>query len=867
MFDNNITIKRGKNYTATAAILYISGCKVTINHATIEGGYENASSVGGLIDIYDGTVEINNGAKICNSRSCGINVESFNSDATLIMNGGEIFNIGTEDNAQNGNQNAVTVTNWFNKGTATFTMNGGAIRDNVVTNGVYMTTGNGVKNVFNMHGGSITRNRPRPSDDPRYSGTGVGVRVGTFNMTGGVISENQGSGVDVENDAGGSTVFNMTGGKISENTAGYGAGIVVEDGTVNIEGDAIITRNQTADNGGGGGIAAYGGKVNVTGGTISENTACYGGGIASWSAGVVTIGGDALITKNKAIGDGGGGVAAASQTLTLNGGTISENEAPYGAALGIWGDAKAVMSGDTQITGNKVLTENGDEMGGAVYIGGSRNNGSTFTMTGGSITNNTTDKVYCAGIAVNGHTNGGTVDIQGGTISGNINANGIKSGVRLYKGVTTSGVNQNGVVKLSGSPDIADEIYLNDNQENTAKIEVTDAFTPKQPVPVNDSSWTNYRTIVTYAAGLTAKTDDFTPASGSKRQTIIKDADDAQNLQSMNNLLVTFQEKEGGTKYGELYILPNGMIDENKIPETKKEGCTLLGWKEGLTDKDWNFKTDTVTKDMTLYPVWRVDKVIHQVTIKDGDQDHGTIEVEKNQTIGADKLPKLTRPGYDFMGWETADGKAWDVENDRVTSNIELHPVWKLKFATGNITADNAKDGKVTMHTGKSIVLTATANHEAEGDISYQFIWFKNGKEIKARSKGRAVAEQNTLEVTEAGTYIVKVVASDGTQTTEATEIYAMEVAVEDHDFGEWVIVKQPTETENGLKERTCKICNLKESKEIPAIGKPEDPKPEAAQKTKSVKTGDTTGLGMAVGAMALALAAGAGVVIKRKKR
>lgn len=112
------------------------------------------------------------------------------------------------------------------------------------------------------------------------------------------------------------------------------------------------------------------------------------------------------------------------------------------------------------------------------------------------------------------------------------------------------------------------------------------------------------------------------------------------------------------------------------------------------------------------------------------------------------------------------------------------------------------------------------------------------------------------------------------------------------HDFGEWVIVKQPTETEKGLKERTCKICNLKETEEIPVIGKPEDPKPEdpkpgtskpgtskpgSGKKTentttlrktvKSVKTGDTTGLGMAVGAMAMALAAGAGVMIKRKKR
>ena len=888
---DGITIKTGENFTANSSMLDITGCKVTINRATIDGGKnenKTQSSSSGLILVNNATLIINDGARICNGWGGGITLRTVNRDANLIMNGGEIYNLGSKDN-NSPMQYAVNINLMLDGGTATFTMSGGSIHHNLVSGcAVYMASAMGTKGIFNMTGGSIKNNEPLPGSDDK--GVGVCARIGTFNMSGGEISDNQGGGVIIEDDMGlsSSTVFNMTGGEISGNSAGYGAGIAVEGGTVNIEGNALITRNRTVGNDGGGGIAAYGGKVNVTGGTISENTAGFGGGIASWKNGVVTIGGDALITKNKATGDGGGGVTAASQTLTLNGGTISENEAPFGAALGIWGDAKAVMSGDTQITGNKVLTQNGNEMGGAVYIGGSQNGGSTFTMTGGSITNNTTDKVYCAGIAVNGNKTGGIVEISGGTIAGNTNAQGIKQGIRLYKGTNTDGVNKNGLVKLSGSPDIADEIYLNDYENDAAKVEVTGTFTPKQPVPINDSSWTNYRTIVTYAAGLTAKTDDFTPASGSKRQTIIKDADDAQNLQSMNNLLVTFQEKEGGTKYGELYILPNGMIDENKIPETKKEGCTLLGWKEGLADKDWNFKTDTVTKDMTLYPVWRVDKVIHQVTIKDGDQDHGTIEVEKNQTIGADKLPKLNRPGYNFMGWETADGKAWDVENDRVTSNIELHPVWKLKFATGNITADNAKDGKVTMHTGKSIVLTATANHEAEGDISYQFIWYKNGKEIKARSKGRAVAEQNTLEVTEAGTYIVKVVASDGTQTTEAAEIDAMEVAVEDHDFGEWVITKQPTETEKGLKERTCKTCGVKETEEIPATGKKEDPKPddgkddsnpegegkkdtETISKTttienvsaKNVRTGDSNHLGLVLGAMAVA----AGVVSKKRKK
>ena len=961
--ENNITIKRGANLSNRAALISIeNGANVTIDSATIDGGKNElpiASSLNEMIKILDSTLTINDGAKICNGGSRGIRVNAQNKDAGVIMNGGEICNMGSEDD-QTPSQHAIEIAARAGKATATFTMNGGSIHDNLTSGTTIFMTGSGSSvedmDVFNMKGGSIKNNKIRANTDldTDYHGA-ISIRVGTFNMSGGEISNNAGGGIIAEDDpsvqanitggtisgntadyGGGIRIWsgarvnisggtisgnsvkyggggiincdgtvNITGGTIAENTAEYGAGILVENGTTTIGGTTLISKNRTADDGGGGGIAVNGGAVKVTGGTIAENTACYGGGIASWYEGVVTVEGDARIMKNKAVGSGGGGITAAAKTLTLNGGIISENEAPYGAAIGIWGDAKAVMSGDTQITGNKVLTENGNEHGGAVYVGGFNNDGCTFTMKGGSITNNTTDKVYCAGIAVNGNKTGGIVEISGGTIAGNTNAQGIKQGIRLYKGTNTEGVNKDGQVKLSGSPDIADEIYLNDYENNEAKVEVTDAFTPKQAVPVNDSSWTNYRTIVTYATGLTAKTDDFTPASGSVRRTIIKDADDAQNLQSLNKLFVTFCEEDGSTTYGELYVLPKERISKDLIPEAKKDGCTLLGWKEKQADKNWDFATDTVTVDTVLYPAWRVDKVIRQVTIKDGDQEYGTVDVEKNQTIEADKLPKLTKPGYDFMGWETADGKAWDIENDRVTSNIELHPIWKLKNATGNIEADNAKDGKVTVHTGESVVLTATANHEAEGDISYQFTWFKDGKELTAQSKGRAVAEQNTLEVTEAGTYSVKVVVSDGTQTTEAVEIDTMEVAVEDHDFGEWVIIKQPTETEKGLKERICKTCGVKETAEIPATGKKEDPKPDPedpkptpedpkpnpddkkddsksetdkkkdAVTTKTtvekvtantVQTGDVNPLGFAVGAMVLAVGVGAGTVLRRKK-
>ena len=41
---------------------------------------------------------------------------------------------------------------------------------------------------------------------------------------------------------------------------------------------------------------------------------------------------------------------------------------------------------------------------------------------------------------------------------------------------------------------------------------------------------------------------------------------------------------------------------------------------------------------------------------------------------------------------------------------------------------------------------------------------------------------------------------------------------VSDHTFGEWNVTKEATETETGLKERTCSECGFKETEEIPTI-------------------------------------------------
>lgn len=197
-------------------------------------------------------------------------------------------------------------------------------------------------------------------------------------------------------------VAEISAGTIEENestaigsTTGNGGAIRVEGGaTLRFSGGTI--RNNTASGGSGGGIHIPNGKVNITGGTITGNTAknsdsvdyIYGGAVYL-ETGTLTISGG-TISGNTAVMDvskwqrlaAGGAVAAsnANSNVVISGGTITGNKAEY--------------------TGSTVTNQNYTSVyGGAVYLGG----GSKMTLSGGTISDNTAvgnTFLYGAGICL-----------------------------------------------------------------------------------------------------------------------------------------------------------------------------------------------------------------------------------------------------------------------------------------------------------------------------------------------------------------------------------------------------------------------------------------------------------------------------------
>jgi hypothetical protein len=141
-----------------------------------------------------------------------------------------------------------------------------------------------------------------------------------------------------------------------------------------------ITGNANEEGSGGNwsaGVGVNGGTFTMEGGTISGNTAKYGGGVSVTSGTFTMFGG--AISGNTAQQYGGGVAVALNGTFTLSDGTISGNTAKKD------GGGVSAMKGDN--IGGTFIMEGGAISGNTANYGGGVDVwlGSTFTLKGGRI--------------------------------------------------------------------------------------------------------------------------------------------------------------------------------------------------------------------------------------------------------------------------------------------------------------------------------------------------------------------------------------------------------------------------------------------------------------------------------------------------
>ena len=180
---------------------------------------------------------------------------------------------------------------------------------------------------------------------------------------------------------------------------------------------------------------------------------------------------------------------------------------------------------------------------------------------------------------------------------------------------------------------------------------------------------------------------------------------------------VTFDSK-GGSE-----VAPSTVNKGDKLAKPAnptKENCSFLGWyKDAACTSPWEFASDVVNENITLYAGWsNPGEAVYTVTF---DTDGGN-EMEPASVKGNEKAIKPADPvklGFDFEGWYSDPEKqaAYDFETP-VTGDMTLYAKWvKAEIALIEFNdAGLAGTGIVWDETTKTLDIT-----EATGSAALPF--------------------------------------------------------------------------------------------------------------------------------------------------
>ena len=300
-------------------------------HAVIFG--EQAATVPELISVGNGAT-----VKVGTNVTCTGGVMVQNGGSLTLTQGGRIDGTGLSG-IKNSSGGAVYIEG------GTFTMESGSAvtGGNVSANGgaVYVDSG-----TFTMNGGTISQG------NAESGGNGVCVYSGTFAMNGGEITEcGQGSqkgngAVMIYKPASGASAagsFVMKSGKIHRNSATQGAGVFVNGGTFEMSGGSISDNEAIGPTGSGGAVYVYNGSFDMSrNATINNNQSSMDAG-GVYVGSTFSVSGSPTITGNTVSGTANNVYLPRTKTITIGTGGLS------GGTIGVTAEAMTA-NGTARIT-------------------------------------------------------------------------------------------------------------------------------------------------------------------------------------------------------------------------------------------------------------------------------------------------------------------------------------------------------------------------------------------------------------------------------------------------------------------------------------------------------------------------------------
>ena len=139
-----------------------------------------------------------------------------------------------------------------------------------------------------------------------------------------------------------------------------------------------------------------------------------------------------------------------------------------------------------------------------------------------------------------------------------------------------------------------------------------------------------------------------------------------------NNYTVTFN-KQNQTENDTIEVQYMGLVTKPATPELKEHN--FAGWYTTAScdrGTEWDFSTNRVTEDITLYAKWVIN--CYPVTF---EANGGTPVETQTCDYGASVEEVVsTYDGHSLFGWYTDEGEKWDFDLDIVEGNMTLHAEW-----------------------------------------------------------------------------------------------------------------------------------------------------------------------------------------------
>jgi uncharacterized repeat protein (TIGR02543 family) len=173
---------------------------------------------------------------------------------------------------------------------------------------------------------------------------------------------------------------------------------------------------------------------------------------------------------------------------------------------------------------------------------------------------------------------------------------------------------------------------------------------------------------------------------------------------------VSFQSN-GGSSVADETVALDALVTAPADPT--KDNYNFVGWyKDSTLNTPWNFASDTIDADVTLYAKWTAVPTVSVTFNSNGGSAVDIQTVPQNGLVSKPEDPTLE--DYSFGGWYSDEAltAAWNFTNENVSSDMTLYAKWtRIQYDVTFVTNAGSSIDAVKVNSG-DVIGTETTTRE-----------------------------------------------------------------------------------------------------------------------------------------------------------